>query len=93
LFTGDHTATFSDLSALLETSPLRDDQIQNLVDMLLTRKDGEWQSANSKNDNSAVAWKKKYEDIKEQFEDGESVISSICVVQGCNNIAISHIAF
>ena len=71
MFTGDHTATFSDLSGLLETSPLRDDQIQDLVDMLLTRKDGEWQSANSKNDNSIVALKKKYEEIKEQFEDGE----------------------
>jgi len=55
---------------------LRDDQIQDLVDMLLTRKDEEWQSASSKNDNSAVAWKKKYEDIKEQFEDGESEMRS-----------------
>ena len=42
--------------------------------MLLTRKDEEWQSANNKNENSISAWKKKYEDIKEQFDDGELCI-------------------
>lgn len=47
--------------------------------MLLTRKDEEWQSANNKNENSISAWKKKYEDIKEQFDDGE-----LCILQWCS---------
>lgn len=53
----------------MEFSPLRDDQIQELVDMLLTRKDGGWQSAN-KADDSVASWKKRYNEIKEQWEDG-----------------------
>ena len=48
---------------------MRDDQIQELVDMLLTRKDGGWQSAN-KADDSVASWKKRYNEIKEQWEDG-----------------------
>ena len=67
-WSGD-TASFNDLSILLEFSPLRDDQIQALVDMLLTRKDGGWQSAN-KADDSIASWKKRYNEIKEQWEDG-----------------------
>lgn len=46
-----------------------DDQIQELVDMLLTRKDGGWQSAN-KSDDSVTNWKKRFTDIKEQCDDG-----------------------
>ena len=42
---------------------MRDDQIQALVDMLLTRKDGGWQSAN-KADDSIASWKKRYNEIK-----------------------------
>ena len=62
------TASFSDLSVLLECSPLGDDQIQELVDMLLTRKDDGWQSAN-KTDDSVTNWKKKFNEVKEQYED------------------------
>ena len=68
LSSGD-TASFSSLSTLLESSPLGDDQIQQLVDLLLTRKDDGWQSA-SKGDDSASNWKKKFTEMKEQCEDG-----------------------
>lgn len=50
-----------------------DDQIQELVDKLLTRKDGGWQSAN-KGDDSVANWKKRFTEIKEQWEDGMYVV-------------------
>lgn len=67
------TASFSSLSSLLESSPLGDDQIQELVDMLLTRKDDGWQSAN-KGDDSVTNWKKKFNEMKEQCEDGMAIL-------------------
>lgn len=41
--------------------------------MLLTRKDGGWQSA-SKTDDSVTNWKKKYTEVKEQWEDGMCIV-------------------
>ena len=67
------TTSFSNLSSLLESSPLGDDQIQELVDMLLTRKDDGWQSAN-KADDSVTNWKKKFNEMKEQCEDGMAIL-------------------
>lgn len=65
----------------MESSPLGDDQIQELVDMLLTRKDGGWQSAN-KGDDSLASWKKRFSEVKEQWEDGMLLIilSSVLVL-------------
>ena len=75
------TASFSNLSTLLESSPLGDDQIQQLVDLLLTRKDDGWQSTN-KGDDSASNWKKKFTDMKEQCEDG---MCTSCFLQYMGN--------